>query len=135
MRRHLLTTAILAGFIAMPNPSDASPLDRYKWKNRLLVVTGPDDAAAQQQRRIYDAAQAGMSERAIVLLDAVDDSAASRELRAALGSDVSRFKVTLIGKDGHTAFTSDTPVSADALFKRVDAMPMRQDEMRRDRPR
>ncbi|NPU13122.1 DUF4174 domain-containing protein [Bradyrhizobium sp. 83012] len=135
MRRHLLTTAILLGLIAMPHLSDASPLDRYKWKNRLLIVTGPDDAAAQQQRRIYDAARAGMSERAIVLLDAVDESAASRELRAALGAEGRRFKVYLIGKDGHTAFASDTPVSADALFKRVDAMPMRQDEMRRDRPR
>jgi len=38
-----------------------------------------------------------------------------------------------VGKDGHTAISSDTPLSADYLFARVDAMPMRQDEMRRAR--
>jgi hypothetical protein len=134
MRPSLLTAAILLGAIAMPPPSSASPLDTYRWKHRLLVVTGPDDAAAQQQRRIHDAAKAGMSERQIILIEALDDSAPSRQLRAAVGADGRRFKVTLIGKDGHTAFASETPIPADALFKRIDAMPMRQDEMRRGRP-
>jgi hypothetical protein len=35
--------------------------------------------------------------------------------------------------DGHTALTSNKPLSADYLFAKVDAMPMRQDEMRRAR--
>jgi hypothetical protein len=39
----------------------------------------------------------------------------------------------LVGKDGHTAVSSDKPLSADDLFARLDAMPMRQDEMRRGR--
>ncbi|MGY3452089.1 DUF4174 domain-containing protein [Bradyrhizobium sp. USDA 4353] len=135
MRRHLLTTALLAGLIAMPHPSDGSALDPYRSKNRVLIVTGPDDAAAQQQRKIYEAAKAGMSERQIILLDALDDSALSRQLRAAVGTDGRRFTVTLIGKDGHTALASHTPISAEELFGRVDAMPMRQDEMRRARSR
>ncbi|MGJ5181457.1 DUF4174 domain-containing protein [Bradyrhizobium oligotrophicum] len=139
MRRPLLTTAIrlgaiaLLGAITLPTPSSASPLALYRWTHRILVVTGPDDAAAQQQRRIFHAAKAGMSERQIILREAVDDSALSRELRSALGTDGRRFKVTLIGKDGHAALASETPISADDLFKRVDAMPMRQDEMRRAR--
>ncbi|WP_349817267.1 MULTISPECIES: DUF4174 domain-containing protein [unclassified Bradyrhizobium] len=119
----------------MTPASEASPLDRYRWTNRVLVVTGPDGAAAQQQRRIYDTARDGMSERAIILLEALDDSALSRQLRSALGADGRRFRITLIGKDGHTALASETPLSADALFKHVDAMPMRQDEMRRARSR
>lgn len=131
MRLRLLTTAILLGLVALPHASDASPLDAYRWKNRLLVVTGPDDTAVQQQRRIYDAARSGMSERQILLIEAVDDSVLSRQLRATIGTDGRRFKVTLIGKDGHTAFASETPLSAEALFGRIDAMPMRQDEMRR----
>ncbi|MGJ4950267.1 DUF4174 domain-containing protein [Bradyrhizobium sp. HKCCYLS20291] len=135
MPRRLLTTAILLGLIAMPHPSDASPLAHYKWKNRLLVVTGPDDPTAQQQRRIYEAANAGMAERQILLLQAVDDATSSRQLRAAVGTDGRRFMVFLIGKDGHTAFASETPISAEDLFNRVDAMPMRKDEMRRTRSR
>jgi hypothetical protein len=39
----------------------------------------------------------------------------------------------LVGKDGDTAVSSDKPLSADDLFARLDAMPLRQDEMRRGR--
>jgi hypothetical protein len=39
----------------------------------------------------------------------------------------------LVGKDDHTAVSSDKPLSADDLFARLDAMPVRQDEMRRGR--
>ncbi|BAM90322.1 conserved exported hypothetical protein [Bradyrhizobium oligotrophicum S58] len=133
MRLRLLTTAILLGAIAMPPASSASPLEKYRWKHRLLVVTGPDDASARRQRRFYDAAKAGMTERQIILLEALDDGVSSHQVRAAVGTDGHRFKVYLIGKDGHTAFASQTPISADDLFKRVDAMPMRRDEMLRDR--
>jgi hypothetical protein len=41
--------------------------------------------------------------------------------------------VFLVGKDGQTAISSDKPLSADYMFARVDAMPMRRDEMRRAR--
>ena len=116
----------------MVSRSDASQLDRYRWKNRILAVTGPsDDAAAQRQRQIYDAAARGMSERSIILTEALGDGERSRQIRSELGADGHRFRVFLIGKDGHTAFASDRPISADDVFKRVDAMPMRQDEMRR----
>jgi hypothetical protein len=56
--------------------------------------------------------------------------------RAAKGSILaaySHFEVFLVGKDGHTAVSSDKPRCAEDLFARVDAMPMRQDEMRRGR--
>jgi len=76
-----------------------------------------------------------MSERATILLEALDDSAPSCQLRPTLGTDGRRFKVYLVGKDSHTALASEAPISADALFKGVDAMPMRQDDMRRTRKR
>lgn len=41
------------------------------------------------------------------------------------------FSVTLIGKDGHVAFTSREPVTQDEIFARIDAMPMRRNEMQR----
>jgi hypothetical protein len=74
-----------------------------------------------------------MAERSIVLAEALDDSARSREIRSRLSADGRRFQVFLVGKDGHTAVASDKPLSAEDLFARVDAMPMRQDEMRRAR--
>jgi hypothetical protein len=74
-----------------------------------------------------------MTERVIVLIEALGDDLSSRQIRARLGADRSRFQVFLIGKDGNTAFTSETPVSAEQLFAKVDAMPMRQQEMQRAR--
>lgn len=134
--RHLAATivGVFVGAIAMNFESLASPLADLRWKSRILVVVGPaGDAAAQAQRRIYETAAKGMAERSIVLAEALDDSARSRQIRSRFSADGRRFQVFLVGKDGHTAVTSDTPLSAADLFGRVDAMPMRRDEMRRAR--
>jgi hypothetical protein len=125
---------LLLGMIAMTNGSEASPLDEFRWKSRVLVVVAlAGDAAAETQRRIYEAAAKGMSERSIILIEARDDSERSRQLRSRLSTDGRRFQVFLVGKDGNTAISSGKPLSAEQLFARVDAMPMRQDEMRRAR--
>jgi hypothetical protein len=75
----------------------------------------------------------GMSERSIILTEALDGSERSRQIRSRLSAGGKRFQVFLVGKDGHTAISSDKPLSAEYLFAQVDAMPMRQDEMRRSR--
>lgn len=129
-----LAMGLLAGMMLMTEQSHASPLDDLRWKSRVLVVVAPaGDSAAEQQRAIYQAATAGMSERAIVLEEAVGESDRARQIRSRLSADGKRFQVFLIGKDGHTALSSNKPLSADNLFARVDAMPMRRDEMRRAR--
>jgi hypothetical protein len=130
---HLATVTFLAA-IAVMNSSNASPLDEFHWKSRVLVVSAPaGDGAAVAQRRIYQAAAKGMSERQIVLAEALDDSDRSRQIRSRVSADGKQFQVFLVGKDGHTALSSSRPLAADDLFARVDAMPMRQDEMRRAR--
>ncbi len=43
----------------------------------------------------------------------------------------STFAVLLIGKDGGVKLRSGRPFALHALFDAIDAMPMRQDEMRR----
>ena len=126
------TTLLIAG--AMMTAGNVSPLDQFHWKNRVLVVVVPaGNAAAETQRRIYESSAKGMSERSIVLTEAADDSERSRQIRSRLSADGRRFEVFLAGKDGHTAVSSDKPLSADDLFARLDAMPARQDEMRRGR--
>jgi hypothetical protein len=114
--------------------TNAAPLDEYQRKNRLLVVSAPaDNGAVEEQRRIYRSAAGGMSERQILLFEALGDSERSRQLRAKIAADGKRFQVFLVGKDGHTALSSDKPLSAEYLFGKVDAMPMRRDEMGRAR--
>ena len=118
----------------MAHRSEASPPDQYRWKNRVLVIVGSgDDPAVTQQQRIYRSAADGMSERQIILVDALDNSERSRQIRSSVSADGKHFHAFLIGKDGHTALASDKPFSAEYLFQRIDAMPMRQDEIRRSR--
>jgi hypothetical protein len=125
---------IFLGALCMTTAIQAAPFDEFRWSKRVLVVVAPaSDAAAEAQRRIYQQAAKGMSKRAIVLIDVRDDSARSRQIRSWLATDGKRFRVFLIGKDGHTTISSETPLAAEDLFARVDAMPMRQDEMRRKR--
>lgn len=136
MHLRRLGIAVLLGAITIISRSEASPLEQSRWKDRMLVVTGPaDDAAVKQQRQIYRSAATGMSERQIILSEALGDSERSRQIRSQLSADGKRFRVFLIGKDGHTAITSEKPLSAEFLFARVDAMPMRRDEMRQDEMR
>lgn len=118
----------------MSTATRAAPFDELRWTKRVLVVVAPPgDAAADAQRQIFQAHARGMAERAIVLVEVRDDSARSRQIRSWLQTDGTRFRVVLVGKDGHTTISSDKPMSADSLFAQVDAMPMRQDEMRRGR--
>ena len=134
MRTQLLAMTVLLEAMTTTGLSQASPLDEYHWKNRVLVVVAPaGDAAAQTQRRIFETDAKGMSERQIVLSEALDDSERSRGIRSRMSADGKRFRVFLIGKDGRTAASSDKPLSANDLFARVDAMPMRQDEIRHGR--
>jgi hypothetical protein len=126
--------ANLLGTITMTNGSEASPLDEFHWKSRVLVVVAPaGDTAAEAQRRIYESSAGGISERSIFLTEALDESERSRQIRSRLSADGRRFQVFLVGKDGQTAISSDKPLSTDYIFARVDAMPMRRDEMRRAR--
>lgn len=114
--------------------TDAAPLDEHLWKKRLLVIVAPTESGAvEEQRRIYRSAERRMSERQIVPIEALGDSQRSRELRTETSADGKGFQVFLVGKDGYTALSSDKPFSAEYLFGKVDAMPMRRDEMRRSR--
>lgn len=122
------------GAIFAMHGTDAAPLDEHLWKNRLLVIVAPTESGAvEEQRRIYRSAERGMSERQIVLIEALGDSQRSRELRTKTSADGKRFQVFLVGKDGSAALSSEKPFSAEYLFGKVDAMPMRRDEMRRSR--
>jgi Domain of unknown function (DUF4174) len=109
-----LAVSILFAVIAMTTGGKASPLDEFHWKNRVLVVVAPAGApAAETQRRIYESSARGMSERAIMLTEALDGCEHSRQIRSQLSADGRRFQVFLVGKDGHTAISSDKPLSAD----------------------
>ena len=95
----------------------------------LLVLASPDDLRRTEQTRILASDRAGMVERDLVLVEpAVADQ---QRLRRRYGVLPDAFVVLLIGKDGGVKLRSAGPLAAGTLFETIDAMPMRQAEMRR----
>jgi len=55
-------------------------------------------------------------------------------VRAALGLRPNTFGVALVGKDGFEALRQAEPITMNALFAAIDAMPMRRRELERRKP-
>ncbi len=119
--------------LAIATPAKADPLAGLRWKSRVLVLVAPSsqDGELRVQRRNIEAASGGMFERNIVLMEAVGDGHQARQLRKRLATDGNEFRVFLVGKDGNTAFAANDPLAAQDIFGRIDAMPMRRDEMQK----
>jgi hypothetical protein len=125
-------------------PARSADLSPYLWRQRLMLIfaPGPSDPAfrglgqdladhvAEVRDRdllvghILETGAARLGERRLGPQDAAE---LRRRYRAARG----RFTVVLIGKDGGEKMRQQDNASLQALFDRIDGMPMRQQEMRR----
>lgn len=121
-------------------------LSSQKWQNRVLLIFAPsvDNRDYQQQMQLFDQHQNGFTDRDLVLVQvlATDKSYANKQLidessvanlRSRFGVDKDNFRVILVGKDGGVKRQDATPVPATAIFEQIDAMLMRQQEMRYSR--
>ena len=118
-------------------------LSRYRNQNRLLIVFAPVKSTLpyRHQAKQWQEQEAEMKERDIVRFDVFErgtsgagNTVLSRfdtmTLRKRFGIRRNAFRVLLIGKDGHTAFSSRHPVTAAHIFALIDAMPMRRQEIK-----
>ena len=128
----LASILLAAAAIAVPAAASADPLSGLRWKERALVVFAParGDPNLAAQRRIFDQARAGNRERDLVLVQAVGNEPAAEDLRRRFGVAPDTFRAVLVGKDGGAKLSEASPIAADRLNETIDAMPMRQDEMR-----
>ncbi|MGY2049894.1 DUF4174 domain-containing protein [Methylobacterium sp. JK268] len=130
---HLFPAALAAAML-LTSPAAASPLDRYRWKARVLVIAGrTDDPRVAAQRRVIEAEAAGARERDLVVVEGLGADAAAQALRTALGLPPEGFRAVLVGKDGGAKLTAREPIPAQDIFGTIDAMPMRRDEAARRR--
>ena len=126
--------------LALPAEFD---LREVEWKNRVVLVFAPDNEKAElsRQREILKSASCGIGDREIVTIVAVFGErllvdgrplkrTAGDTLRDRYGVRTDDFRVLLIGKDGGVKLRREESVSAEELFSRIDAMPMRRNEMR-----
>jgi hypothetical protein len=147
MRRNSWT---VIGLICLPLFGLAWPaargadLSAYRWHQRLLLVfaPGPSDPVFRRFARdlvdhdsevrdrdllvghIFESGAARLGQRRLGPEEAAE---LRRRFRAARG----RLTVVLIGKDGGEKMRQTDGASLQALFARIDSMPMRQQEMRR----
>jgi hypothetical protein len=116
------------------------PLKPLQWKARVLVVSAPkhDDAGLMAQDAILKRDFDGQAERDLKIIRVVGAEGPggidAQALRERLSLPPDRFEVVLVGKDGATVLRMRQPISLDDLFYRIDAMPMRRDEIRRRTP-
>ena len=115
----------------------------YKWKNRLLMVCSPsqDDPNYQSLKKEMQDQRNGLKDRDILVFEVfekgqsrLDDSPLKKDsadlLRKQFGIRPGQFCILFIGKDGEEKRRWESMVGLEVIFSVVDAMPMRQREMK-----
>ncbi|MFW6347201.1 MAG: DUF4174 domain-containing protein [Cyclonatronaceae bacterium] len=127
--------------------SDPEPLElqlsELRWEKRVLLIFTDDasDERYKQQLEMLEEAEAGLNDRKLVRITLAEGEPAkyegrplteesARQIRARFAPDENRFSFVLLGLDGGEKLRSETPVSMDDLFARIDRMPMRARELR-----
>lgn len=120
----------------------AEDLSPYRWQARPLLIFAPSEQSpllSQQLQSMTDQ-DAFLKDRdmvvAIVYPDLVrfvfgaPQDLSAKALRRQFRVSDTAFSVMLIGKDGGTKTRSYQPVDLADMYQLIDAMPMRQQEMR-----
>ena len=115
----------------------------YHNKNRLVFIFALNNANGlyRKQAALWSGKRAGLNERDILRCNVFERGAGkigdaplaigdANALRKQFKIRRGAFRLILVGKDGHTAFSTGKPVPAARLFALIDAMPMRRQEMR-----
>jgi hypothetical protein len=141
--RSFAAAAAATLLLPVPDVAEAASLRAYLWKNRPLLIFAPAPISdhLERQRSIVAANRNGMLERDMVVIEIVGG-----RVRTILGASTSMsaaalrrhyrvgdptFRVILVGKDGGSKLRSAAPINAEHLFRLIDSMPMRRQEMRR----
>jgi hypothetical protein len=146
MFRYHVMLIFLVGMMvssASGNNQDQVDFSSYQWKNRLLILFAPsEDAPAYQsfkeqlQRRTRE-----IRDRDLITFHVLESGKSrmdslplSREqalsLRRRFSIERGQCKWILIGKDGEEKLRGELPADLSDIFSVIDAMPMRQREMR-----
>ena len=118
----------------------------YQWRNRVLVLVAasPDKpSVAVALDRIEQSATA-LTERHVVVIQLFSQAtsladgrlltaAEAEGLRKELAVDRHDEALILIGKDGDIKRRAPLQIDLSEIFAQIDAMPMRREEMRRQR--
>jgi hypothetical protein len=126
---------------------DSQNLKTHQWNNRIILVFSADGESPHFEKQIADLKQAsdGCAERKLVMYQIVPSEIhvnyfnnneskkwnATSDLYKEFMEKDDAFKVVLIGLDGSVKEERDEPIASKELFKIIDGMSMRQEEMRK----
>lgn len=121
-------------------------LNRFQWKKRLLLLFAPDasDPGYIAQWDVLNRHQAALKDRDVLILSFFEEDGGDLDGEPIDEADADavrqRFRVKrnmamaiLIGKDGTEKRRDPLPAPMDQVIALIDSMPMRQQEMKRDR--
>jgi hypothetical protein len=130
--------AFIAAASALLAAAPAPDLAAYRDHKRVVIVFAPDavDPRLARQNAELDRLTRGPDDRDLVRVDVIGmqvtgASDSAERLHRRFNVARAGFRVVLVGKDGGAKLSSDQPLTAARLAALIDAMPMRQDEMRR----
>jgi hypothetical protein len=126
--------------------SQNQDLDDFRWKNRIVLLFGSPEGKSLFTRQIEELKldPEGLVERDLIiflvareqvtnLLSDESTSLSAERLRKKYSQADKKFQFILIGKDGGKKLDRSEFVPSDYLYAVIDAMPMRRQEMRRDK--
>jgi hypothetical protein len=133
-----LTITLGAALPVTASDSDLRSVSGMAQHNRVLLVFSPSmrDARLEAQRQAMARFAAGALARDLVLVQVADGKVIGahddeRKLRRRFQTPAPRYHTLLIGKDGRVALDTAAPLDEKRIEATIDAMPMRQDEVRR----
>jgi hypothetical protein len=138
-----LFAALLACSIWVGKEASCMDLSRFHWKNRLLFIFAPQDGhpfsrALQSEIALQ---QDEVSERDLIVFKIFEtgpsfmgtqrlDPPTATATRNKFAAPRGRFTSILVGKDGGVKLRRNVQTHLTDIFALIDAMPMRQKEMR-----
>ncbi|PVY44075.1 DUF4174 domain-containing protein [Pontibacter virosus] len=140
MGKQLLSVTVLClmllPLVAQAQKKKEMNLEDYKWENRLLLLFAPsaDDPQLIRQKEIVSNSQQGITERQLVVLELAPGSNAARmrkDLLKKFKVEAGSYTLLLLGKDGLEKYRTQKAVPIEEVFKIIDQMPMRRQEMRK----
>ena len=121
-------------------------LSQHEWENRVILLFAPDfqNQTLKQQLGFFQKNKKGLADRKLIVYqitrEEVKKDGKLLKENSVLSSSFNQFKVNkneftfiLIGLDGGEKMRSSEVISREKLLSKIDRMPMRQAEIRRNK--
>jgi len=125
---HRLLVFLFVNFLSVSATANSTILDTYAWTNRLviLITERKNSNLEKQAKQFFKKHTCNIVDRNLQLLHFLTDDPIISKLPKKMQSQTG---VWLLGYDGSIKAFSEDVQLLNSLFKTIDEMPIRQDEL------